>query len=817
MLKKTVIKITETVFLAMFLLSVFACSISFAETVHSYNISKTENDSVVAELEATNDNTYILTISGNGFMKSFDNNPEWYADYSDKISSVVVEAGIKNIGTNVFAGMSALTKVTLPEGLDIIESNAFDYKSSLEEITIPKSVTKICDNAFGGSTILTVDILGNNTEVELSDPLWGQIAKKVIAFEDSKTVQEWVYEAPYPWNPSQTQPTRTELEKKDSYIYNSDHTSVSKYIANGSSITVPDGVTKIENETFANNDSITSVHLNEVTSIGDKAFMNCKALTKVTIPSSVTTIASDAFQGCDNVTIYCNSGSVAETFAIDNDFPVIIMKPYRNKELNPSLLKTITTDDEDVIALNDVFTTDYISVLSYQFKIDNEEFMDMDGSSYVFSSNTDGQFSVTFRAKDADGTLSEDEYTVEYTVVSNAAPVLDPDKKEQLEYVLFGERIDVDLNGVFTDPDDDELQYRYVNSNDVSSEDEIDWTSSNKLTVENNKFKTPNSWTQYPSDINKEHVFYIKAFDKWNKPSDEVFKMILKMHSINILVTKGAGVYSLEGIQFNISRDGAESIVVPSEQVDDNYYFDLDYVIDYPYGPDMPVYRGGYDYTYEISLDGCETISGKLTSTRSANKADNTYEISLTNPEQAAKDEQSIAAVKDLIDKLGEVTLDSEDAINAAQKAYNDLYDDLKPQVTNYSTLLQARLTLADLKLEAAKKDLKEAEKAKAELDGVKEELAALKLTVKGLKVTSKKKKFTVKWKKNAKASGYTVQYKLSGAKKFKTLKTLTKTKVVSKKLKKGKKYEFRVATYKKVKGKKVFGKWTEAKIVKCK
>ena len=97
MLKKTVIKITETVFLAMFLLSVFACSISFAETVHSYNISKTENDSVVAELEATNDNTYILTISGNGFMKSFDNNPEWYADYSDKISSVVVEAGIKNI------------------------------------------------------------------------------------------------------------------------------------------------------------------------------------------------------------------------------------------------------------------------------------------------------------------------------------------------------------------------------------------------------------------------------------------------------------------------------------------------------------------------------------------------------------------------------------------------------------------------------------------------------------------------------------------------------------------------------------------------
>ena len=90
-------------------------------------------------------------------------------------------------------------------------------------------------------------------------------------------------------------------------------------------------------------------------------------------------------------------------------------------------------------------------------------------------------------------------------------------------------------------------------------------------------------------------------------------------------------------------------------------------------------------------------------------------------------------------------------------------------------------------------------------------------MTVKGLKVKSKGRKLNVSWKKTSSADGYTVQYKLQNAKKFKTLKTTTKNKVKSKKLKKGKKYQVRVRTYKKLAGKKVYGQWTEIKTVKCK
>ena len=46
-----------------------------------------------------------------------------------------------------------------------------------------------------------------------------------------------------------------------------------------------------------------------VTSIGDKAFENCRKLTSINIPSSVTSIDSYAFYGCTNLTITLSKDS----------------------------------------------------------------------------------------------------------------------------------------------------------------------------------------------------------------------------------------------------------------------------------------------------------------------------------------------------------------------------------------------------------------------------------------------------------------------------------------------------------------------------
>ena len=219
----------------------------------------------------------------------------------------------------------------------------------------------------------------------------------------------------------------------------------------------------------------------------------------------------------------------------------------------------------------------------------------------------------------------------------------------------------------------------------------------------------------------------------------------------------------------------------------------------------------------------------------------------LTDAERTLKEikakpvKEAIAALP----KASELTLNDKAAVEAARVAYDALSSEAKEYVDNITTLELAEATIAKLEAQAelaqAKEKLNEAlenaepeddidklaeqvskakedlEKAEQELKNLKDEKAAAKLTVSGLKVTSKIKKFTVTWKKNAKADGYQVQYKLKSAKKFSTLKTLAKTKVVSKKLKKGKMYQFKVRTYKTVNGTKVYGKWSPIKTCKCK
>ncbi len=76
-----------------------------------------------------------------------------------------------------------------------------------------------------------------------------------------------------------------------------------------SSITIPEGVSNIEDWTFHGLASLTNVIIpNSVTNIGVLAFAQCSALTNITIPNGVNSIGSSAFTGCTNI----------ETFAIGN-------------------------------------------------------------------------------------------------------------------------------------------------------------------------------------------------------------------------------------------------------------------------------------------------------------------------------------------------------------------------------------------------------------------------------------------------------------------------------------------------------------------
>ena len=68
------------------------------------------------------------------------------------------------------------------------------------------------------------------------------------------------------------------------------------------SVTIPDSVISIRDGAFYSCRSLTNVTIgNSVTSIGEKAFYGCNSLTSVSIPDSVISIYNSAFAGCNNL------------------------------------------------------------------------------------------------------------------------------------------------------------------------------------------------------------------------------------------------------------------------------------------------------------------------------------------------------------------------------------------------------------------------------------------------------------------------------------------------------------------------------------
>ena len=61
-----------------------------------------------------------------------------------------------------------------------------------------------------------------------------------------------------------------------------------------------------------------------VTTIGERAFQNCSQLRSVLIPDSVESIAGNAFDGCDDVVLYCSKNSYAKQYATDNGISFVL-------------------------------------------------------------------------------------------------------------------------------------------------------------------------------------------------------------------------------------------------------------------------------------------------------------------------------------------------------------------------------------------------------------------------------------------------------------------------------------------------------------
>ena len=201
------------------------------------------------------------------------------------IPSIIDNVEIRCIRRSAFWGRTGLISVTIPDSVTRIEQYAFQNCTDLKNVTIGKNVTDIDNNAFDGCTGLTSIIIPDSV---------ARIGDRAFYGCPIETATLPTSACPY----FKKDNLKTVVICGTSIMY-----EAFSNCKNLTSVTIPDSVTSIEDFAFYGCTGLTSVTIpDSVTNIGQYAFYNCSGLTSVTIPNRVTSIRYSAFYGCTGLT-----------------------------------------------------------------------------------------------------------------------------------------------------------------------------------------------------------------------------------------------------------------------------------------------------------------------------------------------------------------------------------------------------------------------------------------------------------------------------------------------------------------------------------
>ena len=227
------------------------------------------------------------------------------------LTTVTLGENVKKLGKKIFANDVMLSTVNVPDGLEEIGEQAFLMNMALKQIYIPSSVKKVGSLAFIGIDNLTIYTgkskpligespsgfaLGWDAKIGVSDI--GDIDLTNIMKSITTILGKFTQSHDKVWDVAglpYVEKVGTALPGEYTYLmYTDGHAElISSNIPVASlntSYTIPSSITYKERE-FA------------VTTIKASAFAGNTRIKELFIPTSVTTIEANAFQGCSSLTI----------------------------------------------------------------------------------------------------------------------------------------------------------------------------------------------------------------------------------------------------------------------------------------------------------------------------------------------------------------------------------------------------------------------------------------------------------------------------------------------------------------------------------
>ena len=271
---------------------------------------------------------YIGTATVADIPSALENKPVTYIyegcfQGNNTVTSITIPSGVKTIARGALSGCGALNKLTIPfvggtltsdsylgyvfgassysnnssyvpsslkilvvTGGETIANYAFSDCNGLTSITIPNSVTEIGRAAF--QKCVSLDTL-------------------TIPFVGASSNSSYSTYLGYVFGATSYSSNSTYVPSSLKTIVVTGGVSIGKYAfydcRNITSITIPSSVTSIGYSAFQGCIGLTSIMIpSKVTSIGDYAFSGCNRLTSIIIPEGVKTIGYRTFYNCSKLT-----------------------------------------------------------------------------------------------------------------------------------------------------------------------------------------------------------------------------------------------------------------------------------------------------------------------------------------------------------------------------------------------------------------------------------------------------------------------------------------------------------------------------------
>ena len=279
-----------------------------------------------SEAEAVTDLGTVFR--GNGNIKSF-NELQYFTGLTSisnqaflnctAMTTIKLPSSVTSIGSAAFAGCSYLKSIDIPSGVTSIGEFAFKQCIFMTAINIPNSVTTIGEAAFDDCRSLTsinipnsVNFIGGLAFAECDG------LKSITIPSSVKTIGS----SPFYYSKNLTSVV---VDSKNTVYDSRDNCnaiiqkSSNMLIAGCKTTIIPSSVTSIRYNAFDGCLGLTAIAIPAgVTTIGNEAFCRCANLTSVTVENATpVAISKDVFTNRTNATLYVPKGSKAAYEAAD--------------------------------------------------------------------------------------------------------------------------------------------------------------------------------------------------------------------------------------------------------------------------------------------------------------------------------------------------------------------------------------------------------------------------------------------------------------------------------------------------------------------